>query len=94
MRVDFRIAPRPNKYGIREIWSGPEVNYILNQDNELKRWNLSYTHWTSFSTNDSIMINLRSMFERLDEDFEIRDDVIIPIGNYRFSGISGRFFYE
>ena len=91
MRLDLRAAPRPNKYGIREIWSGPEVNYILNQNNELERWNLSYTHWTSFSTNDSIMINLRSMFERLDEDFEIRDDVIIPIGDYRFSAISGRF---
>ncbi len=91
MRADFRWAPRPNKYGIREMWSGPEVNYILNQDNELNRWNISYTHWTSFTTNDSIMINVRSMFESLDEDFEIREDVIIPIGDYRFSAISGRF---
>lgn len=91
MRVDFRAAPRPNKYGIREMWSGPEVNYTLNQDNQLDRWNISYTHWTSFTTHDSIMINVRSMFERLDEDFEIRDDVIIPIGDYRFSTIGGRF---
>ena len=91
MRSDFRWAPRPNKYGIREMWSGPEVNYILNQDNELDRWNMSYTHWTSFSTNDSIMINVRRKFEKLDEDFEIREDVIIPIGDYRFSSIGGRF---
>ncbi len=91
MRADLRWAPRPNKYGIREMWSGPEVNYILNQENELDRWNLSYTHWTSFTTNDSIMINVRSRFERLDEDFEIREDVIIPIGEYQFSTIGGRF---
>lgn len=91
MRVNFRWAPRPNKYGIREMWSGPEANYILNQDNELERWNMSYTHWTSFTTNDSIMFNVRSVFERLVEDFDIRDDVIIPIGDYRFSAISGRF---
>ncbi len=91
MRADLRWAPRPNKYGIREMWSGPEVNYILTQENELDRWNLSYTHWTSFTTNDSIMINVRSRFERLDEDFEIREDVIIPIGEYRFSTIGGRF---
>lgn len=91
MRADLRWAPRPNKYGIREMWSGPEVNYILNQENELDRWNLSYTHWTSFTTNDSIMINVRSRFERLEEDFEIREDVIIPIGAYQFSTIGGRF---
>ena len=91
MRVDLRAAPRPNKYGIREMWSGPELNYILNQDNELERWSFSYTHWTSLSTNDSIMFSVRSRFEKLDEDFEIRDDVIIPIEDYRFSTIGGRF---
>ena len=91
VRVDFRWAPRPNKYGIRELWSGPEVNYILNQDNELDRWNLSYTHWTSFATNDSLMFSFKRMFERLDEDFEIREEVIIPIGEYQFSSVGGRF---
>lgn len=91
VRTDLRLTPRPNKYGIREIWSGPEANYILTQDNELERWNLSYTHWTSFATGDSIMLFARRMFERLDEDFEIREDVVIPIGDYQYSIVGGRF---
>ena len=91
LRGDFRWAPRPQKYGIREIWSGPEVNYILNQENELERWNFSYTHWTSFATGDSVMMFVRGAFERLDEDFEIRKDIFIPIGDYQFNIVGGRF---
>ena len=89
-RTEFRLAPRPQKYGIREIWSGPEINYILNQDNEVERWNISYTHWTSFTTGDSIRVSAKRTFERLDEDFEIREDVIIPIADYHFSAFGGR----
>lgn len=91
VRTDFRWAPRPQKYGIREMWSGPEANYVLNQDNELERWNLSYTHWTSFTTDDSIMVFVRREYERLDEDFEIREDIFIPIGQYEFNKFGGRF---
>ena len=90
-RADFRWAPRPQQYGIRELWSGPEVNNVLNQENELERWSLSYTHWTSFSTDDSVMVFVRREYERLDEDFEIREDIFIPIGEYQFSIVGGRF---
>ncbi len=91
IRGDVRIAPRPNRYGIRELWSGPEVNYIFNQENEIERWNISYSHWTSFATDDSIMFFLRREFERLDEDFEVREDIFIPIGDYEFGVFGGRF---
>lgn len=90
VRTDFRWAPRPQKYGIREMWSGPEANYVLNQENELERWNLSYTHWTSFTTDDSMMVFVRREYERLDEDFEIREDIFIPIGEYEFNTVGGR----
>ncbi len=91
IRGDARIAPRPNRYGIRELWSGPEVNYVFNQENEIERWNISYSHWTSFATDNSIMVFLRREFERLDEDFEVREDIIIPIGEYEYGVFGGRF---
>lgn len=91
IRGDVRIAPRPNRYGIRELWSGPEVNYVYNQEDELESWNMSYSHWTSFTTDDSIMVFLRRQFERLDEDFEVREDIIIPIGEYEYGVFGGRF---
>lgn len=90
VRAEARWAPRPQKYGIREIWSGPEINYILTQDNELERWSFSYTHWTSFSSADSIMFFANRKFERLEEDFEIRDGIIIPIDDYQYDALGGR----
>ncbi len=91
IRADVRLAPRPNKYGIREIWSGPEVNYVLNQQNEIERWNVSYSHWTSFATGDSVMFFLKHEFERLDEVFEVRDDIFIPVADHNFGVFGGRF---
>lgn len=90
LRGEARWVPRPQKYGIREIWSGPEINYILTQDNELERWSVSYTHWTSFSTADSVLFFANRKFERLNEEFEIRDGIIIPIDEYQYDALGGR----
>ncbi len=79
---DIRWAPRPNKYGIREISSGPRGEYILNTNNELEKWSISYRHWTSFATSDNFSFYGRRTFERLFKYFELRDGVIIPTGDY------------
>ena len=76
-------SPMPQKFGIRQIWTGPEVNYLLNHDNELEEWDLSYTNWFEFSSGDYILLNGRRRFERLNEVFEFRDNVDIPIGDYQ-----------
>ncbi|MCG9128336.1 carbohydrate binding family 9 domain-containing protein [Candidatus Poribacteria bacterium] len=90
LRSEARWVPRPQKYGIREIWSGPEVNYILTQDYEIERWSVSYSHWTSFSSADSILFFANRKFEKLKEEFEIRDGIIIPIEDYQYDTLGGR----
>ena len=79
---EIRWAPRPNKYGIREIWSGPRGEYLLNSNDQLEKWSISYRHWTSFATSDNFSFYGRRTFERLFEIFKLRDDVIIPTGEY------------
>ena len=37
------------------------------------------------------MFFARRMFERLDEDFEIREDILIPVDEYQYSIFGGRF---
>ena len=81
-RGEMRWVPMPHKFGIREIWTGPEVNYILNHDNELEEWNISYINWLQFDTGDYILFNARRTFERLNDVFNFRDGVEIPIGDY------------
>ena len=81
-RGEARWVPMPQRFGIRQIWTGPEANYILNHDNELEEWNISYTNWFEFDSGDYILFNGRRTFERLNDVFDFRDGVEIPIGDY------------
>ena len=82
IRGETRWVPMPQKFGIRQIWTGPEVNYILNHNNELEEWDISYTNWFEFSSGDSIFFNVGRSFEQLDEVFDFRDGIEIPIEGY------------
>lgn len=81
-RGEARWVPMPQRFGIRQIWTGPEVNYILNHNNELEEWDISYTNWFEFDSGDYILFNGKRTFERLNDVFDFRDGVEVPIGDY------------
>ena len=81
-RSEMRWTPRPQKLGVRQIWTGPEMNYLLNHSNEVQEWDISYLNWFEFNTGDYILFRGRRSFERLDEIFDFRDGVEIPTGGY------------
>ena len=85
IRTEARYTPWPEKLGVRRIWFGPEVDYILNQDNELEAWDISLSNWFELKIGGDFSFFVQRTFERLDEDFEIREGIIIPIGEYYFS---------
>ena len=89
-RGEMRWVPMPQRFGIRQIWTGPEVNYLLNHDNELEEWNISYTNWFEFDSGDYILFNGRRTFEHLNDIFEFREGVEIPIGDYSSNSYSVR----
>ena len=89
-RGEMRWVPMPQRFGIRQIWTGPEVNYLLNHDNELEEWNISYTNWFEFDSGDYILFNGRRTFEHLNDVFDFRDGVEIPIGDYSSNSYSVR----
>ena len=90
IRGETRWVPMPQKFGIRQIWTGPEVNYILNHDNELEEWDISYTNWFEFSSGDYILFNGKRSFEHLNDVFDFKDDVEIPIGDYQSNSYNVR----
>ena len=90
LRGETRWVPMPQKFGIRQIWTGPEVDYILNHDNELEEWDISYTNWFELSSGDSIFFNVGRSFERLNEVFDFRDGIEIPIGDYQSNSFGFR----
>lgn len=90
LRGETRWTPMPQRFGIRQIWTGPEANYILNHDNELEEWDISYTNWFEFNSGDYILFNAGRNFERLNDVFDFRDGVEIPIGDYQSNSYSVR----
>ena len=87
LRGQVRFTPWPRKFGVRRIFMGPDVDYILNQDDELETREFSLTNWIQLEQGNWINLEIRRTSEFLDEDFEIRDDVIIPVGNYDLTSI-------
>ncbi len=85
IRSEMRYAPRIRKFGIREIQVGPEFDYILTQENELETRNLIFGGRLELDNGGRISLQAQQTKERLDENFDIRDDIIIPIGEYEFT---------
>ena len=81
-RGQMRFTPWPRKFGIRRIFMGPEVDYILNQDDELETREFSLTNWFQLEQGSWVNVEIRRTSEFLNEEFEIRDGVIIPIDDY------------
>ncbi|MFQ6039911.1 MAG: DUF5916 domain-containing protein [Candidatus Poribacteria bacterium] len=85
IHVETRYTPWPKMFGIRRIWFGPEFDYILNQDNKLETSDISLVNWFELERGGWLSFSVQRTFERLDEDFEIREGIIIPIGEYHFN---------
>ena len=81
----MRYSPRLGKFGIRQIYTGPEFDFILNQDNQLETQEITLTNYFRFESGSYIGFLPKRTTEHLDEDFEIRDGIIIPEGEYNFT---------
>ncbi|MCZ6677137.1 MAG: DUF5916 domain-containing protein [Candidatus Poribacteria bacterium] len=89
IRGDMRYTPWPGKFGIRRVWTGPEFDLILNRDNEWETREFTFLNWFELESGGWISLQAKRTFEHLDELFEIRDDVFIPIGDYNFTAFRG-----
>ena len=81
----MRYSPRLGKFGIRQIYTGPEFDFFLNQDNQLETQEITLTNYFRFESGAYIGFLPKRTTEHLDEDFEIRDGIIIPPGEYNFT---------
>ena len=84
-RSETQYTPRPRKFGIREIQVGPEIDYILTQENELETLDITLGSRIELDNGERITFQVSRTAEHLDEDFDIYDDVIIPVGEYEFN---------
>ena len=87
-RSEVRATPYLHWYGFRRLWAGPEIDIILNSDNELETRTFIWSTWLELETNGWGGLRIYRNFENLTEDFEIREGIIIPKGKYDYSNYS------
>ena len=77
-------TPWPDKFGIREIQIGPEIDLVLTQDNELETQEITFDTEFEFKTGDDIGFQVKNTIENLDVGFNLQGKEI-PEGDYNFT---------
>ena len=66
---------------------GPEIDYVLTQENELQTLDVILGSRIELDNGERITFQAKHTREQLEEDFDIYDDVIIPVGKYDFNSL-------
>jgi hypothetical protein len=78
------ISPRPDVFDIRQIFIFDNLSYITDQTSTLEtRINLIGT-FTEFENGAGFFAGYVNNYEKLSEEFEIHDGIVIPIERYIF----------
>ncbi len=85
LRGEARATPYLNWHGFRRLWTGPEIDFILNSDNELESRNFIWSTWLELDTNGWGGFRFSRNYENLTDDFEIREGITIPSGKYSYN---------
>ena len=91
IRGRARYTPWPQAFGVRQIGTGPAIEFVLNRDNELETRELTFDGEVELGSGDWIGVQATHTTEHLAEDFEIQD-AVVPSGDYDFTWFRGYFF--
>jgi hypothetical protein len=84
-------APRPKIFSIRQIYFFNDFSYLSSQHGQMQTRLYYPGFWSLFHNGAYLLFLYVQNYERLTEEFEIQDDVIIPTGIYRFENIYSEF---
>ncbi|MDP6016599.1 MAG: DUF5916 domain-containing protein [Candidatus Latescibacteria bacterium] len=92
IKTAFRYRPRPSTPWIRQLSFGPRLTYLMDQGGTLQSRDLEFSFFTNLEVGDWIGLRLRDRFERLDEPFDIHEEIEVPAGDHRFTSIGLNLF--
>ena len=88
----LRFSPRPQWLeAVRKFSFEGGVDYFANGAGLLETRQVEFQFQTEFENGDNIFTSYQHIYEFLDEEFDITDDVIIPIGGYTFDRLAGTY---
>ncbi|TET70518.1 MAG: hypothetical protein E3J44_06020 [Candidatus Aminicenantes bacterium] len=91
IRANLSIGPRPNILNIRQMFFFNNFTYTENHSGQLESRNMLSGIFNLFQNGSNLVLGYGQSYEYLSEDFEIREDVFIPIGAHRFNSFFGWF---
>jgi len=80
--AEFRLSPRPGRWGIRVIETMLEGEYISTTAGRMQDWEASFHLAPEFDTGDGFRAMLDVGETQLDEGFRLADSIPIPSGRY------------
>lgn len=90
-QFNIGISPRPGILNIRQVTIFNNFNYFANMKSQLdSRLNLAGV-WSVFNNGSNLFFAHSLSYERLTEEFEIHDDIILPLGIYEFGSFMGEY---
>ena len=93
-RNQIFYSPRPEALGIRQIFMGNDHVYITDREGNLESQTNSLAPYVLFNNGSFLFGGWEYNAEGLKEPFEIRDDVEIPVGEYRFNRVNASFAFD
>ena len=82
----LKFNPRPQwNDAIRKFTFEGNIDYINNGDGQLETRLAQFSFGIDLESGDRLFSLYKRNFELLDEEFDITDDVIIPVGEYTFN---------
>ncbi len=87
-------SPRPQALGMRQIFMGNNHEYITDREGNLQSQLNSLGPFILFDNGSVLFGGWDYNAEGLDEPFEIRDDVEIPVGEYHFNRFNVGFNFD
>jgi hypothetical protein len=88
LEVSGQYTPWIRHWGLRNLSFGPNLNFLLNHDNELQTSRKGASFSASLESGDEFHLFMSQDYERLEADFEIQKGGIIPAGEYEFTSVS------
>ena len=92
VKASARWSPRPNTARIRQFSIGPRFTYLMDQNNLLQSRDFEFSSFMNLEIGDWIGLRVRNRFERLDEAFDVHEDIEIAEGDYSFTTVSPTLF--
>jgi hypothetical protein len=87
-----RFSPRPaNLPGVRKLFYEASVDYYANPSGEMESREIEGAFRVEFNSTDKLNVEISESFERINEAFDVGDDLTVPVGAYTFRQASIRF---